>query len=303
MRSCAACTPWTGRACRMSDTTHLLRCRSFVLRTQGAWTSTARARLDDLLIQREATGPTDATLAACLDERGSDAVYVCVGSSCAAKALPWRRDGLPVRETACLGACRLAPNAHRVMGGQGHTHARLDAGLADALTAGQDPPDLRARRWRVGEDWPEPALAPLAALLGDWAGAGGFSTASGCTRTLSARWALGGRFLELALENRWPTLVDRDEAYPERLMIQPAADGGGFAVVGLDYRGAVTTLAGRLDDDGALVLVEPGCDDRRRVLRHDGDALIERHERLRDGAWTTGFRARLARLPDREADR
>ena len=85
------------------------RCRSFVLQTQGQWTAAARERLDQMLERRGVSGSVDAALEAASAERTSDAVYVCVGSSCSKTPLSASVSGLPIRETACLGACQQAP--------------------------------------------------------------------------------------------------------------------------------------------------------------------------------------------------
>jgi len=267
------------------------RCRSFVLQTQGQWTTAARARFDKMLERRGLSGDVDAALEAAAAERTSDAVYVCVGSSCGKTPLSASGSGLPVRETACLGACQQAPSAHRVLDGAGQTHAALDAVLYAALVEGEDPPALQRRRWATGVLFPEPDLEPLDGLLGMWSGPGGF-TSLGCTRTLRADFTLGGRFLALTLSSAWPAVTGGADHYPEQLSLQP--DGDRFRGVYLSYRGNQEAASASVVD-GALVVSLSGRTDARRVLQWDADSLSERHERLSDGVWRTAFRAELRR--------
>lgn len=271
----------------------LRRCRSFALQTQGQWTAAARDRLDGMLERRGLSGPTDALLESASAERMSDAVYVCVGSSCSKTPLSPPTSGLPVRQTACLGACQHAPSAHRVIDGLGQTHAALDDDLLAVLVAGEDSPALQRRRWSTGAPFPAPGLEPLDGLLGVWSGPGGFSALGGCTRTLTASLVLGGRFLDLALDNAWPAVAGGADRYPERLSLQP--DGDGFRGIYLGYRGNQEAASARLVD-GALVVSLSGRADVRRVLRWGADGLSERHERQGDEVWKLGFRAELQRI-------
>ena len=278
---------------------HRLRCRAFVLRAKGRWSPEARARLETQLAERRLTGDTDAVLAELVVERQEDAVYLCTGSSCTRLPLLSTADqpaaeDLPVRQSACLGACRQAPSAHRVQDGVGHTHARLDEALLQDLLSGEDTEPLRLRRWRAGEDFVEPELAALLPFLGAWVGEGGFTT-PGCVRRLDAAVVLGGRFVELTLENAWPTVVDSVDRYPERFTLQPA-EGGGLTGVYLDYRG-LSRVVDATCEEGVLDVVFDGDTGRRRRFVCTGDTLTEAHQRQHGETWTAGFCATLARLP------
>lgn len=276
----------------LGDMDLLLRCRSFALRTQGDVSTQARARFYNQLNKKGLSGPVDETLAAALAERREDAVYVCVGSSCSKTPLERPGAGLPVRETACLGACQHSPAAHRTTAGAGQTHAALDDALLHSLVQGQDSAPLRRRRWSAGTPFPSPSLAPLDALLGAWSGPGGFSERGGCRRTLSVDVALGGRFLDLCFANEWPTITGRVNRYQERLTLQ--ADGEKLSGVLLDHRGGNQSVSARARD-GALEVWTDAAPERRRVLSLTAGGLSERHERRLEDGWRLGFRAALSR--------
>lgn len=273
---------------------HTLRCRSFVLRTQGRWSPEARSRLDAQLEQKGLSGPTDEVLSALVAARQADGVYLCRGKSCqrAALAAP-SHHALPVGETACLGGCRHAPCAHRVLGGVGHTHARLDDALLAALADGEQGPLLRRRRWEAGAVFADPGLDGLHPLLGRWEGPGGFRSPSGCTRHLDAALALGGRFIELRLENAWPTVAGGADRYPERVLLQP--DGDDFTGHRFGYQGTVEAVRATLCG-AALRLTVAEKPDRRVLLSWGHGGLSEAHQRRQAGEWQTGFRATLSRV-------
>lgn len=274
------------------DMSLLLRCRALALRAQGSVSAEVRARFINQLAQGGLSGRVEGALSRALAERREDAVYVCVGTSCAKTPLERPGAGLPVRETACLGACLHAPAAHRTRAGEGHTHAALTDDLLGSLVLGHDSASLRRRRWRAGTTFPAPALAPLDALLGAWSGPGGFSERGGCTRTLSADFALGGRFLDLCFANDWPTLTGGVDRYQERLSLQ--VDGGELSGVLLDYRGKNQAVKASARD-GSLVVWSSECHERRRVLSLTAAGLQERHERRSAAGWRLGFRATLRR--------
>ena len=295
-----------GKVCMSTD--HRLRCQSFVLRTRGAWSTTARARLDTLLEKRGATGPTDSTLAALSQARSENAVYVCVGSSCSRMkltacpedpAVPHASSGLPVRETACLGPCRLAPSAHRVIHGRGETFTGLNDQLLERLIKGASDADLLCRRWRAGETSIDPRFASIVQWLGHWQGPGGFRHPTGCVRSLSIQPALGGAFLELCLESAWPTLVDRADRFPERILLRPspsAADPNLFEGQVFDYLGQTSTLRASLAQD-TLTFIRSDHSGQRRILEWTGpDTLSERHERHTADGWKVGLCAQLQRI-------
>ncbi|MFT5685488.1 MAG: hypothetical protein ACI8RZ_006440 [Myxococcota bacterium] len=270
----------------------LRRCRSFALQTQGQWSTAARERLQGQLEGRGISGPVDTMLETAAAERTADAVYVCIGSSCVKAPLSLPEGGLPIRQTACLGACQHAPSAHRVIDGVGQTHAALDAALLATLVQGEDCEALRRRRWRTGETFPDPGLEPLDGVLGAWSGPGGFSSIGGCTRSLTARFALGGRFLDLDFVNAWPAVTGGADRYPERLSLQP--DDDGFRGIYLGYRGNQEEARAEVIDDALVVTLSERAD-QRRVLRWTAEGLSERHERMADGVWKASFRAELRR--------
>ncbi|MEL6345828.1 MAG: hypothetical protein AAFV53_22145 [Myxococcota bacterium] len=274
---------------------HILRCRAFVLRTQGRWSPEARSRLDAQLAQKGLDGPTDAVLAALVREREQDSISLCRGKSCSRTPLTVTGDGLPIRETACLGGCRHAPCAHRILDGVGHTHARLDTALIQALAAGEQSPMLKRRRWKAGAAFPDPGLDGLHPLVGRWQGPGGFRSPSGCTRTVVASLALGGRFIELRLENAWPTVAGGADRFFERVLLQP--DSAGFTGVRFTYQGTVASVQGALNGD-VLLMTSLEKPDRRIQLSWAGDRLSEAHQRWKDDAWQTGFCATLSRVND-----
>lgn len=272
---------------------HTRRCRSFVLRTQGRWSPEMRDRLEAQLEQKGLQGPTGEVLAALVRERQQDGVYLCRGKSCSRHHLTAPSDALPIRETACLGGCRHAPCAHRVLDGVGHTHACLDDALLQALAAGEQSPLLHRRRWEAGAVFPDPGLDGLHPLLGSWQGPGGFRSPSGCTRSVNVSLALGGRFIELQLENAWPTIAGGTDRYPERVLLQP--DGAGFTGVRFTYQGTAAPVQGTLDGNELLV-TSPEKPDRRIQLSWAGDQLSEAHQRWQANAWQTGFCATLSRV-------
>ena len=267
-----------------------LRCRSFVLRTQGDWDRAALERFEKMLHKRGISGPVHHHLEAAREERREDAVYVCVGASCAKQ--PLSVPNASVREAACLGNCRHAPSAHRVRDGVGQTYSMMGDALLAALCQGASSEALQVRRWEPGALFPSPGLAPLRPLRGAWSGPGGFSTPDGCTRTLQVRYSLGGQFLDLEFCNAWPTIPGGVDRFPERLTLQ--ADGDSFVGVLLNHRGAQHTIAAVCSEQTITVMLNDST--RRRLSLVDG-VLIEQHERLRDGDWRVGFRARMR--PDR----
>lgn len=267
-----------------------LRCRSFVLRTQGRWDAAALARFEAMLRKRGLSGSVHEQLAIARQERSTDAVYVCVGTSCAKKALSAPEAG--TRQSACLGNCRHAPSVHQLQEGVGQTYSAMDDALLHALLHGEESEALQSRRWSAGVDFPSPALGHLRPLLGTWSGPGGFSTPDGCTRSLQVRYSLGGQFLDLDFSNAWPNLPGGVDHYPERLTLQ--WDGKALIGVMLTHRGMQHAVEASLCAQTLTVVLDSSTT-RRRRLRLDAGVLSEQHERLDDGTWSVSFRASMQR--------
>jgi len=267
-----------------------LRCRSFVLRTQGCWDAAALSRFETMLRKRSLSGPVHEQLAIARTERSTDAVYVCVGASCAKKALSVPDEG--IRTSACLGNCRHAPSVHQVCEGIGQTYSAMDDALLQALLHGEAPEALQSRRWSAGVDFPSPGLSQLRPLLGTWAGPGGFSTPDGCTRSLQVRYSLGGQFLDLDFSNAWPNLPGGVDHYPERLSLQ--WDGKALVGVLLTHRGMQHAVEASISEQTLTVVLDKSTT-RRRRLSLDAGVLSEQHERLDGGAWSVSFRASMQR--------
>jgi hypothetical protein len=218
--------------------------------------------------------------------------------------VPHTGAGLPVRTTACLGPCRLAPNAHRVVHGHGETFTALNDPLLRRLIDGQNDAALVARSWRAGETFIDPRFASVVHLIGHWQGPGGFRTPTGCVRSLSIQPALGGAFLELCFESAWPTLVDGTDRFPERILLRPApSDAGPGTFLGhtFDYRGQTSTLRATFTENTLSFDITDRPDRRRTLVWNAPNTLAERHERQTTDGWKVGLCAQLNRTEDPDA--
>jgi hypothetical protein len=268
--------------------------RAFAVQRQGRWTVSDVRRLRNRLARRR----VDVTGLEIALERSRHwffqhpaHLFVCGGEPCRARAQDSEgvfarlesHAGLAVSVTACQGPCREAPvgtlrvGERSAMFAQVHRLGDWDAVIGYATRAAMagtllvDPGQAQAFVFDPVHDHARAssALQPLAFLVGQFGGTGGYAERDGSFhKEVVGSWEASGRFIGLRMAVTYPLDDGRNDVHQALVLVGYNAAGGEFEARA--YTDSGTTHDYRLTLDGDRVLFDD------RVPPHTAGAVRAR---------------------------
>ncbi len=248
--------------------------RAFAVQRQGRWSASDVRRLRNRLARRR----VDVTALEIALERSRHwffqnpaHLFVCGGEPCRARAHDSEGvfarlesyAGLTVSVTACQGPCRQAPvgtlrvGERCAMFAQVHRLDDWEAVIGYARTLLVDPGQAQAFVFDPVHDQARAssALQPLAFLVGQFSGTGGYTERDGSFhKEVVGSWEASGRFIGLRMAVTYPLDDGRNDVHQALVLVGYNAAGGEFEARA--YTDSGTTHDYRLTLDGDRVLFD-----------------------------------------------